>query len=168
MMRRVLVLGCSGAGKTTLTIAIGRKLGLPVIHLDAHYWNPGWVETAKDEWPQKVARLVEAERWVMDGNYSNTLDLRLERCDTAIFVDRGRFSCLWRILKRRFTYRGRTRPDVPPDCPEQIGWEFILWVWNYHQRVRPLTLTKLRECSEEKRVVFLRSDQEAAQFIAGL
>ncbi|RYD82480.1 MAG: AAA family ATPase [Verrucomicrobiaceae bacterium] len=167
-MQRVLVLGCSGAGKTTLTLAIGQKLGLPVIHLDAHYWNPGWVDTPADEWPKKVSKLVEGERWVMDGNYSNTLDMRLERCDTAIFVDRSRFTCLWRVLKRRLIFHGRTRPDLPAGCPEQMDWEFLCWVWKYPTRVRPITLTKLRERSEGKRVVFLRSDQEIARFIAEL
>ncbi len=167
-MQRVLVLGSSGAGKTTLALALGQKFGLPVIHLDAHYWNPGWVETATDDWREKVAWLMEGDRWVMDGNYHNTLIPRLERCDTAIFVDRSRFACIWRVIRRRLIYHGRTRPDLPQGCPEKIDWEFLRWVWKYPKNIRPKTLAYLQERSSDKRIIILRSDREIARFLAEL
>lgn len=71
-MRRVLVIGCGGAGKSTLARQLGEATGLPVIHLDAHYWRPGWVETPKETWRAAVDELIAADAWIMDGNYSGT------------------------------------------------------------------------------------------------
>jgi adenylate kinase family enzyme len=68
-MRRVLVIGSGGAGKSTFSVALGKRLELPVIHLDAHFWRPGWVETPKPEWRERVAQLAARDAWVMDGNY---------------------------------------------------------------------------------------------------
>ena len=72
-MKRVLVIGSGGAGKSTFATRLGARLGLPVIHLDRVYWQPGWVETPKDEWLRKVEEMCAADAWVMDGNYSGTL-----------------------------------------------------------------------------------------------
>ncbi len=76
-MKRIAIIGPGGAGKSTLARQIGAKTGLPVIHLDAHYWHEGWVETPKEEWAQAVRELAEGEAWVMDGNYGGTMEIRL-------------------------------------------------------------------------------------------
>ena len=81
-MQRVLVIGAGGAGKSTFAARLSRKYGLPLIHLDALYWQPGWVEPGKAEWLERVAQVVAQDRWVMDGNYGGSLDLRLPRADT--------------------------------------------------------------------------------------
>ena len=87
-MRRVLVIGSGGAGKSRFAVALGRRLGLPVIHLDAHFWHAGWVETPAAEWRERRWRSWSAgEAWVMDGNYGGTMAQRLATCDTVIFLD---------------------------------------------------------------------------------
>src|SRR5215212_7429953 len=143
-MRRVLIIGAGGAGKSSLATRIGELTGLPVIHLDALYWRAGWVETPKDEWLALVRELVAREAWVMDGNYSGTLDVRLRACDTVIFLDAPRWRSLWRLVKRWARYRRRSRPDMAPGCPEQLPWEFVVWVWTYASRRRPDILARLR------------------------
>jgi adenylate kinase family enzyme len=163
-MNRVLVIGSGGSGKTTFSKRLGARLGLPVIHLDAHYWRPGWVEPSHDEWDRQVREFIEQPSWVMDGNYGRTLDVRLAACDTAIFLDLPRSVCMWRILKRRLQYRGRTRPDVAPGCPEQLSWEFLVWVWTYRARRRPQILERLRELKTARAVV-LSSPSEAERFL---
>ncbi|MEM6646980.1 MAG: hypothetical protein AAF730_12090 [Bacteroidota bacterium] len=85
-MRRVIIIGSGGSGKSTLAKRLGEQLSLPVIHLDAHYWNPGWVETPPDAWAAKVDTLIKGEAWVMDGNYGGTMDARIARADTVIFL----------------------------------------------------------------------------------
>lgn len=165
-MQRVLIVGCAGTGKSTMAVALGAKLGVPVVHLDEHFWQSGWVQVPAETWPAKVAALLEAPAWVMDGNYLSTLDARLAACDTAIFLDRHRFACLWRVIRRWLKYRGRTRPALPEGCPEKIDWEFIQWIWNYPRDVRPAVLARWQALSKGRRVVVLRSDREVAEFLA--
>lgn len=108
-MKRVLVIGCGGAGKSTFARQLGARLQLPVIHLDAHYWRPGWVEPSKSEWATTVDGLLAGEAWVMDGNYGGTLPTRLAVCDCVVFIDLPRWLCIWRVLRRALRYRGETR-----------------------------------------------------------
>src|SRR6266436_5243884 len=99
-MKRVLIIGSGGAGKSTFARRLNNILNLGLIHLDTLYWNPGWVETPKPEWRAIVEGLLGKDSWIIDGNYSGTLDIRIAACDTIIFLDIGRATCAWRILKR--------------------------------------------------------------------
>jgi adenylate kinase family enzyme len=164
-MRRIMIIGSGGAGKSTLAVRIGERLGLPVVHLDSHYWNAGWVPTPDDVWGDRVQELVGRDEWVMDGNYGGTLELRLAACDTVIFLDMSRALCLARVVKRWVRYRGRTRPDMTDGCPEQIDREFLKWIWTYPVRSRPRIMRKLEALSPEKRVVIIRSRGELERFV---
>lgn len=165
-MRRVLVVGSGGAGKSTFARALGERAGLPVVHLDRIFWNAGWVETPQPAWEERVRATIAADAWVLDGNFRSTLDLRLARADTCVFLDRSRFVCLARAMRRLAEYRGRTRPDLPEGCPEQMDLEFVLWIWNYPSAERPRVLAKLAEFEARGgRSVVLRSDAEAAAFL---
>src|SRR4051794_30280430 len=108
-MKKILILGSGGAGKSTLARRLGEHLQMEVIHLDSYYWKPGWIERPKPEWRQVVARLTEGESWVMDGNYSGTIELRIGACDTVILLDIPRTTCLWRVIKRAVAHRGHSR-----------------------------------------------------------
>jgi adenylate kinase family enzyme len=167
-MRRVLVIGSGGAGKSTFARRLGGRLGLPVIHLDREYWRAGWVEPPKDEWRRRVEELCAGESWVMDGNYSGTLDVRLGACDTVVLLDLPRLLCLWRVARRAFRYRGSSRPDMGEGCPEQLNKDFLvflLWVWNYPRRSRPKVLERLGEHSGARQIYVLRSSAEAEEFL---
>lgn len=166
-MRRVLVIGSGGAGKSTLATRLGRATGLPVHHLDALYWKPGWVPTPDAEWDAKIAELAAGPAWIMDGNYGRTMDQRLAACDTVVFMDLPRTLCLARVLWRRLRHRGRARPDMNAGCPEQVTWEFVRWVWRYPRERRPAVLRRLAAAGPDKLVVHLRSQREADRFLAG-
>ena len=168
-MERVIVLGCGGAGKSTLARKLSQLTGLPVIGLDAHFWNPGWIETPADQWRERVRELSSRDQWIMEGNYAKTLDLRLPRADTVIFLDMPRRLCLWRVFKRRVQYFGRTRPDMAPGCKEKIDWEFLLWIWRFRQSTRPQLLEALALAQRQgKRVHHLISRRQVRGFMKSL
>ena len=167
-MKKVLVIGSGGAGKSIFARQLGKLLNLDVIHLDALYWHPGWVETPRDDWRKVIEELVRRDAWIIDGNYSNTFDLRLEACDTVIFLDIARLICLWRVLKRVMLYRGRTRPDMAEGCRERLDLEFIRWVWNYQSRTRPQMMERLRQSAQRQKVIWLRSRAEVKRFLANV
>lgn len=166
-MRRVLVIGSGGAGKSTFAHALGARLGLPVVHLDRLYWRAGWEETPLREWVPTVERLLAGDAWVIDGNYGGTMERRLAVADTAVFLDLPRWLCLWRIVRRRLRYAGRSRPDIAEGCPERLSWDFVRWIWRYPATRRPGVLARLA-AAEGVRVVRLRSRQEVREFLAAL
>lgn len=157
-MKRILIIGSAGAGKSTLARRLHRVLGLPVIHLDTHYWRPGWVETPKEEWKDRVETLISQDEWIMDGNYGGTLDARLEACDAVFYLNFSRYLCLYRVFKRSLSTWGRTRSDMNPGCREQLpDREFLKWIWTYPSRRRPAVLAKLSEAESEGKRVFVTS-----------
>lgn len=162
------MIGPGGAGKSTLASQLGELLNIEVLHLDKFYWHPGWIETPKDEWLVTVEELVRRDSWVMDGNYSGTLDVRYKACDTIIFLDISRTICLWRVLKRAIMYRRNSRPDMADGCPERLTLEFILWIWNYPRRTRPKIVRMLESHPAEKKIVWLRSQSDVETFLSRL
>lgn len=162
------MIGCGGAGKSTFARRLGQLLDIEVVHLDSLYWKSGWVETPKPEWAETVAELVRSDAWIMDGNYAGTFDIRVKACDTVIFLDVPRLVCLWRVVKRLFIYRHRTRPDMAAGCNEKIDLEFILWVWNYPKTHRPKVLELMRENAGSKQMIRLRSPAGVERFLAAL
>ena len=166
LMKKVLVLGCSGAGKSTLARQISGITGLPVIHLDRHYWRPGWQEPDRATWEWEVAALVRQPQWVMDGNFGGTLPARLAAADTAVFLDFRTWRCLARVLRRIVGSLGRVRPDMAPGCPERLDFAFLLYVCRYRRRDRHRHLAAVREFSGT--LVVLRRPAEVAAFVGGL
>lgn len=165
LMRRVLVIGSGGAGKSTLARRLGEALDIEVVHLDVEHWRPGWVEPSKDEWKRKVEELLRGEEWIIDGNYSGTMEMRLAACDTVVFIDLPRTLCVWRALKRVVTYRHGRRPDMAEGCEESFDLKFLKWIWDYPKRTQPKVLRLLEENARVKRVYRLRTRAEVEYFM---
>jgi adenylate kinase family enzyme len=165
-MKRILVIGSGGAGKSTVATKLGQLLNLEVNHLDKYYWRSGWVEPPREEWVQTVTDLVNRDSWIIDGNYSGTLELRIQRCDTIVFLDMSRVLCVWRIVKRKLQYRRGGRPDMADGCLEKIDPGFVSWVWNYPRRTRPQVVELIRTHADRKRVVWLRSQADVRKFLS--
>lgn len=168
VMKKILVIGSGGAGKSTFATQLGEILGINVIHLDALYWQPGWVEPPKAEWAATVETLLNGDAWIMDGNYSGTLEQRLAACDAVVFLDLPPLTCVWRVLKRLAQYRNTTRPDMAEGCHEHFNLSFLLWVWNYRRRTRPKIVSLLKRCEPDVRVIWLQSQVEIDEFYASL
>lgn len=169
-MNRILVIGSSGAGKSTLARHLGAKLELPVIHLDRHFWKPGWEKTPEHMWRNHVDMLVKRPYWIMDGNYRSTLDIRLAAADTVIFLDLPPTLCAIRAFKRRLMYHNHPRPDIAQGCVEPIFDphfpSFIQWIMDYPNRARPDVIKRLERIKTEKQIVWLKSSKEVQQFLA--
>ena len=164
-MKRILVIGSGGAGKSTFAMELGEILELPVIHLDQAYWKPGWEKPSKDEWAKTVRDLVAKPEWIMDGNFGGTLPQRIKRADAIILLDISRWVCLWRVGRRILKYRGRHRPDMPPGCHERFDMEFIRWIWRYPAKSLPAKMALLSASGPDQRVVILKSMRDVRHFL---
>jgi adenylate kinase family enzyme len=164
-MQRVLVIGSSGAGKSTFALALGAATGLPVIHIDHLFWQAGWVQTPNDVYVASIKAAVAGERWIMDGINTATFDLRVPRADTIIWLQRSRVACVRRVLYRVLKTYGTVRPDMAPGCPEKFDWSFLKWVWNFPRDWDPKIKVGLDRNDAWRRTVILRSDAEAAAYL---
>ena len=136
-MERVVIIGCGGAGKSTLARQLGEKTGLPVVHLDQIWWAPGnWKHLERGEFDELLKAEVEKPRWILDGNFNRTIELRLEKCDTVIYLDMNRFVCLSSWIKRVVTNWGSARPDMAQGCSEWFDPDMAKWIWKFNAQNR--------------------------------
>ncbi|MEK7725189.1 MAG: DNA topology modulation protein [Acidobacteriota bacterium] len=167
-MKRIVIIGPGGAGKSTLAKQIGEIFNIEVLHLDKLYWQSGWVEPSADEWGKKVEELLKANSWVMDGNFGGTMEMRLKACDTAIFMDFPPAICLYRVLKRRLKYRNTNRPDMTEGCNEKVDLDFLGWIWNYRKVKKPKVEKILQKFERNKKIIRLKSPKDVEKFISNV
>ncbi|WP_426230154.1 AAA family ATPase [Pararhizobium sp. DWP3-4] len=160
--RRILVVGCSGGGKSTLSRKLSAKLNLPYISMDRDFfWLPGWVKRPKVEEGVLIAASVAQDRWIMDGSGPSSFDLRFPRTDLVIWVRLPRLVCLWGLVCRVASSFGRVRPDMAPGCPEQLpDREFLSYIWNFEQRVSPVIVNMLDRHAPDMPVLTLKSRRD--------
>ena len=163
-MERIIIIGCGGAGKSTLARQLGAKLNLPVVHLDRLFWKPNWVEETPEEFDRKLAIELEKPQWIMDGNFNRTMTQRAAKCDTIIYLDFNRMTCLFGVIKRVLTSFGKVRPDMGEGCPERVDLEFLLWVWNYNRNKRERNYRLLNETTHAETIV-LKNRRAVRRFL---
>ena len=135
--RRIVIVGCSGSGKSTLARKLGLRLGLPVVHLDVLHYLPKWKRASLAEFRARVTEAHRGDAWISEGNFAPwTFDIRLPRAEAVIMLERPRWLCLWRVIRRAVMER-RNRPDLPLDCPEQIDRDLLEYIWNFGRVGRP-------------------------------
>ncbi len=161
--KRILILGSPGAGKTTFAIRLGRVLDLGAIHLDAHFWKPGWLATPQSQWRTTVASLIQQDSWIMDGTYESSLDLRIPAAESIILIESSRWTCLWRALKRRATVDDHSRPDAPSG--QKLELAFLRYIWQYPVVTRPFVAECIRKYGSDKDVIQLEGSPEMQEFL---
>jgi adenylate kinase family enzyme len=154
--RRIVVTGMAGSGKSTLSRALAAKSGLPLIHLDLQFWKAGWTEPSEAEWREKQRRLLAGDAWIADGNYPQTLDLRLERADTVVFLA----TPWWRCAGRAFL-RGFRMPDKLPQGCQYTAWQRLRDEW----RLIPVIWRNRRTEPEAERAIIARQGQHATRHV---
>lgn len=167
-MNRIMIIGCGGSGKSTLATTLHKLLGHELIHMDSLFFSGHWVEIDRDEWQSLNRKIIQKDTWIMDGNYGSTMDMRIERADTIIFMDAPTLTRLWRVFKRTLTHWGRVRPGMPDECRERFSWQFFHYILMYNPTRRKGILAKLDAVRHEKRIEVLRTNGQVRDFLAGL
>ena len=166
--QRIMVIGSGGAGKSTFARQLAALTGLPVIHLDRHYWRPGWERTPTEEWNGIVQALAAGTSWIIDGNYTNSLSLRVQRCDAIVFFDFPRLVCLSGVIRRRLSARPASRPDAAPGCPERLDLGFLKWVWSYNDQSRPRVLAAIHAAPLHVETITLRNRDDVRTLLGAI
>lgn len=164
-MHKIIVIGCPGSGKTTLAKIVADTLSLPLVHLDSLFWKEGWEHISREEFDEKLSCELEKDRWIIDGNYSRTIKMRLDCADTVVFLDYPAYVCVWRVIKRLVSNYGKTRSDMGTDCPERFDYEFIKYVWNFNKTERKKLYEKLADVSG-KQIIIIHNKKELENFLA--
>jgi adenylate kinase family enzyme len=167
---RVVVTGLAGSGKSTFALALGDRTGLPVIHLDLQFWKPGWVAPSETEWRSKQRAVLAGEAWIADGNYHETLDLRVERADTVVVLDMPWWLCSGRALRRGFRMPG----ELPEGCDYshrrrlRDEWLLAVRIWRKRRSEPEYERTILSQPGLSVTIHTLTSRQAVSEFLDGL
>lgn len=132
--RKVIIIGSPGSGKSTLSIELAQKTGLPLYHLDQFFWRAGWQIVDKEIFLEKQRTIVAEAAWIIDGNYGSSLAERAASAELILWLDPPTVVCVWRVLKRVVNNHGKTRRDMAEDCPEYFSWNFIRYVWSFKRK----------------------------------
>lgn len=168
--RRVVVTGLAGSGKSTFAVALAARTGLPVIHLDLAFWRPGWVAPSEAEWRATQRVVLAGDAWIADGNYHETLDLRIELADTLVVLDMPWWRCSARALRRGF----RMPPELPEGCDYTVWarlrdeWRLAGRIWR-KRRVEPQREREtIAQHGQNVSVHVLRSRRAVSDFLDGV
>ncbi len=160
-MKKIIVIGCPGSGKSTFAKALQQKINLPLYHLDMLYWNADRTIVDKTIFYEKQFSIIQTDEWIIDGNYGSTMELRIQSCDTIFFLDYPLEICLDGINARR----GKPRSDMPwQEKSDEEDFEFLDFVKNYHLKNRPQVIELLDRYSDKKIYVF-KNRNEANDFL---
>ena len=161
-MKKIIVIGCPGSGKSVLSRALHQKTGLPLHHLDMMFWNADKTTVEKRVFLERLSAVLREDAWIIDGNYASTMEERMAACDTVIFLDYPPEICLEGIHERV----GKPRADMPW-VEDGEDAEFLAFVRDFNREQRPRIL-ELLAAHGDKTVVILSDRAEADAFLAGV
>jgi adenylate kinase family enzyme len=165
-VQRVAIIGCPGSGKTTLALALGPRVGLPVFHLDREFWLPGWQKPSRRDWAVKHAALVAAERWLIEGGYLEHCGDRVQRSDLTIFLDIPLPVCFVRVLLRSIANLGRRMPYEPEGCPGRLDFKLLARALNYKRKHRALGEFVRKHLPDNGELVIIRNNRDIDRLLA--
>jgi adenylate kinase family enzyme len=163
---RILVIGCSGGGKSTLSQAIAARFHLAYISIDRDIrWLPGWNQRSKEEQRQRIVERIAPDRWIMDGTSTSSFDIRVPRSDIVIWMRMPRLLCIWGAVTRWLKFIGRTRPEMAPGCIEKVDWEFLEFIWTFETRYTPHIVAGMAAYGPLKPVIELKSRRQMRRLL---
>lgn len=164
-MQRILIVGSCGAGKTYLALQLSKAISLPVLHLDSLYWRENWKEIGIEEKKNITEQIISRQKWIIDGNYASTFEMRLAAADTVIILYTNRWICLLNIIKRRLLYFGKERPEFEGrGCYERMNFKLLLYVFKYPKLHLPKIVNLLKK-HDDKAVYVLTNRKEISNFL---
>ncbi|WP_284140080.1 topology modulation protein [Virgibacillus sp. LDC-1] len=171
-MEKIMVLGVSsGVGKSTFARKLGEIINVDVYHLDRLFWKPGWKQATIEQFSTAQKNIIyHNKQWIIEGNYSNTYEIRAQYADTIVYLELPRYICLYRVLKRWLKNRGKTRPDVGEGCPEKMDWDFIKFIWTtyYRRKKKMRERFQLFQAQDARNVYFLKGKKQIHSFLKEL
>ncbi len=160
-MQKVIVIGCPGSGQSTFSKALHQATGLPLYHLDMMKWNADGTNVSRDIFMERLHQALGQESWIIDGNYSSTMELRMRFCDTVFFLDYPTDVCIASIRSRK----GKKRTDIPCATLEDEDHEFVEFIMNYNSASRPAVMELLRRYAH-KHIVIFKNRKDADAFLS--
>lgn len=148
-MNRIAIIGCPGGGKSTLARALHEKTGLPIYHLDNIWWKPDRTHITREAFDAALADILKKPAWIVDGNYSRTVEPRIAACDTVLFLDYDEQTCMDGIVSRV----GRERPDIPW-TESTLDPELVALVKGFQTEQRPAILSLLDQYRDREIHIF--------------
>lgn len=161
-MEKIIVIGIPGAGKSTFSKRLGSLLNIPVYHLDKYFWGDNMQEMSQNDFRQMQVDLMKEDQWVIDGNFTRSIDLRIKQADTIIFFDFPRIMALWRTIKRFFRYFNKVRPDMGGNNKELLRWKHLKFIMQYP---RHEIYETIRTHSQNKRIFIFHNSRQATDFL---
>ncbi len=160
-MKKIIVIGCPGSGKSTFSRALHQKTDIPLYHLDTMFWNADKTTEEKSVFLDRLSAVLGRDAWIIDGNYASTMEMRMAACDTVFFLDYPQDVCLRGIKERR----GKPRGDMPWIETEEDA-EFIEFIKSFHEQQRP-QVTALLDQYRDKNILVFTSREQADAFLVG-
>lgn len=164
-----MVMGVSaGVGKSTFARELGKTLDIDVCHLDTLYWKPNWVEASLEEFTAGQKEIVVRDKWIIEGNYNSTYDIRVQHTDTIIYIELPLYICLYRVFKRWITNIGKTRIDMGKGCKEKLDYQFLKFICTtYYPRKKKMNdrFQALKENGSHINIVQLKNKADIRSYL---
>lgn len=166
-MKRILILGNGGSGKTFLAKRLSHILNHKVVHLDTLYWKDQWQHTDPTQWQSALHQAINEECWIIEGTPIKDLEIRIAAADSIIFLDTNKYICIWRLLIRGLQAKwGRNQIPKDGSPVRGISWKAIYWVWRFPWRTKPSIMDQLKNCN--KKIICFRHKNKIQEFLAAL
>ena len=162
-MEKVIILGCPGSGKSTFGRDLKAITDLPLYHLDMMFWNSDRTTVAKEVFMKRLKRAMSNSKWIIDGNYNSTMEMRIKECDTVFFLDYPTNVCIEGIESRK----GQLRSDMPWTETDNTDEEFIAFINSFNSESRPAIIDLLKKYSSKNIVVF-HSREESEEYLTNI
>ena len=162
-MRKVMIMGCPGSGKTTLARKLSCKLNLPLVHLDVLNWRDHWQPVSTEEFDALLLQEVRKEAWIIDGNYNRTIEIRLKHCDTVFLFDLQTEVCIEGAMNRL----GKKRYDLPW-IEKEINPSFKQLIMEFPYKSLPIIYKLLEKYKDGREIIIFKSREDADVYLMSM